>query len=65
VNGFKVDRPSYLLREGQTVSVREDSKKMPLVEEGVARSVARPKLSYIEVDKENLKGTLTMIPKRA
>jgi small subunit ribosomal protein S4 len=64
VNGRKVDRPSYSLRGGDTVSVREESKKMPLVEEGLARSVARPKLPYIDVDKENLKGTLTMIPER-
>ena len=65
VNGRKVDKPSYSLRGGDTVSLREKSKKMPLVEEGLARSMARPKLPYIEVDKENLTGMLTAVPERA
>jgi small subunit ribosomal protein S4 len=65
VNGRKVDRPSYSLREGEVVSVKEESKKMDLVEEGLARSVARPPLLYLEVDKENRKGKLTSVPERA
>jgi len=38
---------------------------MLLIEDGLARSMARPKLPYIEVGKENLKGTLVSIPERA
>jgi small subunit ribosomal protein S4 len=64
VNGRKVDRPSYALRPGEVVSIKEKSKKMPLVEEGLARSPARPLFPYLEVDKENLKGKLTSIPER-
>ena len=47
------------------VSLREKSRKMLLVEEGLARSPARAALPYLEVDKENLKGPLTSIPERA
>ena len=65
VNGRKVDRPSYALRPGEVASLREKSKKMLLVEEGLARSPARPLLPYLEVDKENLKGKLTSLPERA
>ncbi len=65
VNGRKVDRPSYTLKPGYVVSLKEKSKRMGLVEEGLARSPARPLLPYLEVDKENLKGTLTSIPERA
>ncbi len=65
VNGRRVDRPSYSLREGEVVSVKEESKKMDLVAEGLARSTARPPLLYLEVDKDNLKGKLTSIPERA
>jgi len=64
VNGRKVDRPSYALRVGDIVSLREKSKKMLPVEEGLARSPARPLLPYLEVDRENLKGRLTSIPER-
>jgi small subunit ribosomal protein S4 len=65
VNGRKADRPGYSLRPGDAVSLKEKSKKMSLVEEGLARSPARPPLPYLEVDKENLKGRLTSIPERA
>ena len=65
VNGRKVDRPSYALRPGEVASIRERSKKMLLVAEGLARSPARPVLPYLEADRENLKGRLTSIPERA
>ena len=64
VNGRKVDRPSYRLRPGETLSVKEKARKMLLVEEGLARSPARPVLPYIQADKENFKGMLTSIPER-
>ncbi|MFQ6003004.1 MAG: 30S ribosomal protein S4, partial [Candidatus Zixiibacteriota bacterium] len=64
VNGSKMDKPSYMVRQADLVSVREGSKRLPLVEEGVARSQARPQLSYFEFDRKNLRGTLTEIPSR-
>ena len=64
VNGRKVDRPSYTLRPGEMVSFREKTRKLPIVEESLAKSPARPLLPYLEVDKENLKGRLTSIPGR-
>ncbi len=65
VNGRKVDRPAYLIRKNDVISVGEKSKKMPLLEEGMVRALARPKLTYLDVDEENLSGTLTEIPSRA
>ncbi len=65
VNGRKVDRPSYTLRPGEVVSLREASEKMPIVEEGLARVPIRPVFPYLAVDKENRKGTLNSIPERA
>ncbi len=65
VNGRKVDRPSYGLRPGEVVELKDKSKKLVIVEEGLARSPARPILPYLEVDKENLKGKLTYVPERA
>jgi len=64
VNGRKVDHPSFALRPGEVVSFREKSKRMLIVEEGLARSPARAVLPYLGVDKENLKGMLTSIPER-
>jgi small subunit ribosomal protein S4 len=53
------------LRPGETLALKEKTRKMLLVEEGLARSPAGPALSYIQVDKENLKGMLTSIPERS
>jgi ribosomal protein S4 len=36
-----------------------------LVEEGLAKSRARPELPYLRVEKTNLTGTLTSVPERA
>ncbi len=65
VNGRKVNRPSYALMPGEIVKLKEKSKKLIIVEEGLARSPARPIFPYLEVDKENVKGKLTSIPERA
>ena len=64
VDGRRVDRPSYCLKAGELVSLKDSSKKMDLVQDAVVRSQARPQLSYVEVDKKKLTGSLTGIPKR-
>jgi len=64
VNGRKVNRPSYTLKPGEALSLKERTTKMLPVEEGLAKSPARPVLPYIHVDKENFKGMLTSIPER-
>jgi small subunit ribosomal protein S4 len=65
VNGRKVDRPSYALRPGEEVELKQKSSRLLIVEEGLERSPAGPILPYLEVDKENVKGRLTSIPERA
>jgi small subunit ribosomal protein S4 len=62
VNGHNVNRPSYPLRERDVVTLKEKSKKMALVEDGLTKSMARPGLPYLEVDRENKQGTLVSIP---
>ena len=64
VNGRKVDIPSYAVRIEDVISVKDKSKDMLLVKEGWARSSARPRPSYIDVDKVHLRGTITSIPRR-
>jgi len=64
INGKKVDKPSYLLKMGDVVSVRGKREKIVPIEEGLERSETRPKLSYLEVDKINVQGKLVSIPRR-
>jgi small subunit ribosomal protein S4 len=64
VNGRKVDIPSHIVREHDEIALREKSKTLPLVEEGIARSMARPMPSYVQVNRESLTGTLSALPMR-
>ncbi|NKD77221.1 30S ribosomal protein S4 [Haematospirillum sp. H1815] len=64
VNGRRVNIQSYMVREGDVVSVREKSREMALVMEAVASS-ERDIPEYMEVDAKALKGTFVRTPKLA
>jgi len=59
VNGRKVDRPSCLVSAGDTVAIREKSKHIPLLREGLRRVVRPP---YLSVDEDALRGTVQSEP---
>ncbi|OOB76978.1 MAG: 30S ribosomal protein S4 [Epulopiscium sp. Nuni2H_MBin003] len=62
VNGKKVDRPSYALSEGDTITLREKSRSSKIFADNMADN--NFVLPYIEVDTENLTGTLIKKPTR-
>ena len=64
VNGRRVTIPSYLVREGDVVEVRERSKTMALVL-GSVQQPERDVPDYLSVDFKALKGTLVRQPKLA
>ena len=64
VNGRRVTIPSYLLREGDVVEVREKSKNMALVL-GTIQQPERDVPDYLSVDFKALKGSLVREPKLA
>ena len=64
VNEKKVDIPSYLVKEGDEVAVREKSKKMIPVLESLKDISRVGTVSWIEVDPDNVKGTFLYLPKR-
>ena len=61
VNGRRVNIPSYRLREGDTVEVRQKSKQHPVVLEAI-QTPERDVPDYMEVDFEKLKGTFIRTP---
>ncbi len=63
VNGVIVNIPSYLLNVGDTVAVREKSKKLEIIHSSLGR-VKDDTYSWLSVDKANLTGTLNEIPER-
>lgn len=62
VNGNKVNIPSYQVKAGDVIEVREKSKSMAVVMESVA-SQSRDVPSYIELDAGKMVSKFTFIPK--
>ena len=64
VNGKKVDIPSYQVKVGDVIAVKEKSREIPffatLKEQGAKRTVSE----WLELDAENLTGKVVALPKR-
>jgi small subunit ribosomal protein S4 len=64
VNGRKVDIPSFIVKVGDEVAVRESSKNNPTILAARDATAHAPAPNWIDVDRENLKGRITALPKR-
>ncbi|GAN76852.1 30S ribosomal protein S4 [Acidisphaera rubrifaciens] len=62
VNGRKVNIPSYLLRDGDAIEVKDKSKQLAVVLDA-AQSGERDVPEYLEVDHRAMKGRFTRAPK--
>ncbi|WP_339852962.1 30S ribosomal protein S4 [uncultured Nisaea sp.] len=62
VNGKRVNIPSYMVKEGDVVELKEKSRTMPMVIEA-AQSNERDIPDYMDVDLDKKRGTFTRIPK--
>jgi len=64
VNGKRVNIPSYLVKDGDVIEVKEKSREMPLVLLAV-ESAERDIPDYLEVNQKKLAGTFLRQPKLA
>ena len=64
VNGKQVNIPSYLIKAGDTVEIKEAKKSSPRYKEIVEVTGGRMVPYWLEVDQENLKGTVKELPAR-
>jgi small subunit ribosomal protein S4 len=64
VNGRKVDIPSFLVKPGDEVAVREKSRNNPTILSARDATAHAPAPGWIDVDREGLKARITGIPKR-
>jgi small subunit ribosomal protein S4 len=64
INGKKVNIPSYVVRPGEEVSVRESSKNNPTILSSRDATAHAPAPSWMDVDRENLKGRIISTPRR-
>ena len=63
VNGQKVNIPSYLLKVGDVIEVREKSRSMPKMK-AVVEAAGKVVPKWLELDNENLKGKVAALPAR-
>ncbi|MBB5183754.1 30S ribosomal protein S4 [Catenisphaera adipataccumulans] len=63
VDGKKVDIPSFQVKPGQVLEVRERSKNLAVINE--ALEAATSQVAFVEVDKDNKKGTYVRYPERS
>jgi len=64
VNGKKVNIPSFLVKTGDMIAVREGSKSSPKIEAIAAAIAHRTPPAWLELDKENLVGKVIHLPVR-
>ncbi len=64
VNGVKVNIPSYLVKAGDIISIREIKKDSAIVKENVESNAARPVPAWLEKDVEKLSGKVVSLASR-
>jgi small subunit ribosomal protein S4 len=64
VNGRKVNIPSFIVKPGEEISVRESSKNNPTILASRDATAHAPSPSWMDVDRENLKGRINSTPRR-
>ena len=62
VDGKKVSIPSYFVKPGQVIGLKEQSRNLKVVLENVEALVATKE--YVSFDKDKLEGTLVRLPER-
>ncbi len=64
VSGKPVNIPSFLVRVGDDIQVREGSRKVARIQEALETVARRGVPPWLELDKENFKGTVKIFPVR-
>lgn len=64
VNGRKVNIPSYLVKVGEIIEVKEKSRQTPQILESLETLPRRGVPAWLELDKENFRGAVKAYPTR-
>lgn len=65
VNGKRINIPSYQVRAGDVVEVRDNSKKIQRIVDALGQVDRVPRPAWIDLDKENMRGKITALPTRS
>ncbi|MBF0301477.1 MAG: 30S ribosomal protein S4 [Desulfamplus sp.] len=64
INGKKVNIPSYIMKAGDVVELKEKSKNVKAIADSVETVVRRGIPQWLELDKDGLKGVVKSLPNR-
>ena len=64
VNGRKVNIPSFQVKVGDVIEIRENSKKLVIVEGGRDFAAGQTTPSWLEINRDNFSGKVIALPKR-
>ena len=64
INGRKVNIPSYLVKVGDTITLREKSRKAQVILESMETVARRGIPEWLEMDNENFTGVIKAFPNR-
>lgn len=65
VNGKKVNIPSYLVKAGDVIAVRESSMDSDKIKGVLEANASRPALNWLSVDRAKAQATVVSIPERS
>jgi small subunit ribosomal protein S4 len=65
INGKKVNIPSYLVRAGDVITIREKSRQVARIAEALEASQRRGIPDWLEVDRQTFTGRVKALPARA
>lgn len=65
VNGKRINIPSYQVRAGDVVEVRDHSKKIQRIVDALGQVDRVPRPAWIDLDKENMRGKISALPTRS
>jgi small subunit ribosomal protein S4 len=64
VNGKKMNVPSYLVKVGDLIEVREKSRKLAVISDAMDAVVRRGIPAWLELSEEHFRGTVKAYPTR-
>ena len=64
VNGKQINIPSYLVKAGDVIEIKEKSKKLSVVQDALNEISKSGTMPWVSVDVDAVKGTFTSIPRR-
>ncbi len=63
VDGNKVDIPSYSVKPGSTISIKERSLEHPAIKAALEMNITRP--AFVDFDTKKMSGTYIRFPERS